>query len=116
MRDTARSTVDHIYVDLGTGNTRAGYSSEGGICTGIGNYPRAPEATPSLVPQARSYIIYEPQKEGAGKPVGFGYAIPRRNPRQEAIKEVLLWAPARVFASYPGMSLDDERDNTAEVS
>jgi hypothetical protein len=88
MRDTSRSTVDHIYVDLGTGNTRAGYSSEGGICMGIGNYPRAPEATPSLVPQAPSHIIYEPQEEGAAKPVGFGYAIPRRNPPQEAVKNV----------------------------
>jgi hypothetical protein len=32
--------------------------------------------------------MYEPQEEGAAKPVGFGYAIPRRNPRQEAIKNV----------------------------
>jgi hypothetical protein len=83
------TTPPNFYVaDVGSGSFRAGYSSEGGICIGIGNYPGAQASTPSLVSLAPSRLIYEPQEEGPAKPVGFGYAEPRQN--QEVVENVKL--------------------------
>jgi hypothetical protein len=74
------TTPPNFYVaDVGSGSFRAGYSSEGGICIGVGNYPGA---------QAPSRLIYEPQQEGPAKPVGFGYAEPRQH--QEVVENVKL--------------------------
>jgi hypothetical protein len=82
---------DHIFLDLGSGGLRMGYSNDGDeICQEIGNYPKAQAGTPSLVPQAPSNIIYEPQDEGPAKPVAFGFAKPRLSRRQILASKVKI--------------------------
>ena len=85
-----KSTVPPKFylADVGSGSFRAGYSSDGGICMGIGNYPGAQASTPSLVSLAPSRLIYEPQEEGPAKPVAFGYVEPRQH--QVVVENVKL--------------------------
>ncbi|PVH67614.1 hypothetical protein DL98DRAFT_639763 [Cadophora sp. DSE1049] len=81
--------VDWICVDLGTGGLRMGCSNEGDEdCKEIANYAEAQAGTPSLVPQAPSDIIYEPNDEGPAEPVAFGYARPRKSRLQTIVSKV----------------------------
>ncbi|KAH6703016.1 hypothetical protein BKA61DRAFT_494386 [Leptodontidium sp. MPI-SDFR-AT-0119] len=83
--------VDWICVDLGTGGLRMGCSNEGDEdCKEIANYAEAQAGTPSLVPQAPSDIIYEPNDEGPAEPVAFGYARPRKSRRQTVVSKVKI--------------------------
>lgn len=83
--------VDWICVDLGTGSLRMGCSNEGDEdCKEIANYAEAQAGTPSLVPQAPSDIIYEPNDEGPAEPVAFGYARPRRSRHQTVVSKVKI--------------------------
>ncbi|PVH70475.1 hypothetical protein DL98DRAFT_554018 [Cadophora sp. DSE1049] len=83
--------VDWICVDLGTGGLRMGCSNEGDEdCKEIANYAEAQAGTPSLVPQAPSDIIYEPNDEGPAEPVAFGYARPRKSRHQTVVSKVKI--------------------------
>ena len=73
VRGRTQGPVD--YIDLGTGGLRMGCSNEGDEdCREIGNYPEAQAGTPSLVPQAPSDIIYQPNDDGPAEAVAFGHA------------------------------------------
>ncbi|KAH8591887.1 hypothetical protein B0O99DRAFT_718362 [Bisporella sp. PMI_857] len=97
-----RGPVDFICVDLGTGYLRMASSNIGNkTCKEIGNYPAARAGTPSLVPQAPSSIIYEPDEKGPAKPVAFGYAAPcRKQVRVSRVKIALLFDPENYGYSH----------------
>lgn len=104
--------VNHVYLDLGTGSITMGCSREGDEnCREIGNYPEAQASTPSLVPQAPSNTIYEPQNEGAAKPVAFGHAKPRSSKRHVQVSNVkIAILPDREVYSYAYSLLVDASD------
>ncbi|CAD6442469.1 3b1c5d94-71da-4aaa-ad5b-e1f54b981972 [Sclerotinia trifoliorum] len=100
-----KGLLDYIYIDLGTGDLRMAYSIEGGEdCREIGNYPGAQAGTPSLVSQAPTNIIYEPNGDEPAKPVAFGYTKPRRRQKLvSGVKIALLPDPESYGYAYAAL-------------